>query len=94
MKLVYAWFYYSFYYLLLGSFVSIFIIKFTRKIYLAPLIVNAISGLILFALAKYKIIDSYKASYALYFNYMPTVVSSIFTSLIFLMMKIKENNKK
>lgn len=90
--IILAWFYYSFYYLLLGAFITIFINRLTKKLYIAPLLINAISGIMLIVVAKYNIISAEQATYALYFNYMPTVAISIIINLIlYINKKIKGN---
>lgn len=93
--IILAWFYYSFYYLLLGAFVTLFINRLTKKLYLAPLLINAIASIILFVVAKYNFISPEQATYSLYFNYMPTVAISIIINLIkYQQKKFKGNTKE
>ncbi|WP_068268081.1 hypothetical protein [Caviibacter abscessus] len=69
-----AWFYYSKLYILGSLFVTLLLNRTTDKLYLPPLIINMVSVILLF-------LSTGDRTYALYFNYMPVVTTSIILNL-------------
>lgn len=69
-----AWFYYSKLYILGSLFVTFLLNKTTNKLYLPPLIINMVSVILLF-------LSTGDRTYAMYFNYMPVVTTSIIMNL-------------
>jgi len=72
-----GWFYYSFYYMLFSAFATLMLNRMTKKLWLSPLIINAVSILLLIILVKNNLIADGDATYAMYFNYMPIVFASL-----------------
>ena len=81
-KFIIGWFYYSFYYMLFSAFATVMLNRVTKRLWLSPLIVNAVSigGLLL--LIGNGWIKADDATYAMYFNYMPIVFASVMVNLI------------
>lgn len=77
MTFIMGWFYYSFYYMLLAGFATLILNKVTKRLWLSPLIVNAVSALVLYWAVKNGWISGHRATYAMYFNYMPIVFTSV-----------------
>lgn len=75
-QLIIGWFYYGILYMGLSVFATVMINKVVRKWYITPLIVNAIAISILLFGAKSGFIPAEEQAFALYFIYMPIVVSS------------------
>lgn len=69
-----AWFYYSKLYILGSLFVTFLLNKTTNKLYLPPLIINMVSVILL-------LLSTGDRTYAMYFNYMPVVTTSIIMNL-------------
>ncbi len=80
MFFIFGWLYYSSYYILLGVLVTLMLNRILKKLWLPPLIINAIAVVILIAVIKLGLIDSEAASFAMYFNYVPVVLASIITN--------------
>ncbi|CAM3212074.1 hypothetical protein STFE110948_06185 [Streptobacillus felis] len=79
--IILLWLYYSKLYIL-GSLLITFILnKVTNKLYLPPLIINMVAVIMLF------IIPYQDRTYAMYFNYMPTVVTSALLNLIIYLLR-------
>ena len=78
---------------MLGSIiVTAMLNKVFNKLYIPPLIINAVSIILLFVGIG---LNMKNMTYAMYFNYIPTVMASIFyNSIIFIVRKIKYNAKK
>lgn len=90
LEILVIWMYYSKIYIL-GSIIMTFILNrfFSEKLYIAPLIINMVSVIMIFLL-PYK-----DRSYAMYVNYMPVVLSSILLNLsIYFIRKIEKTSKK
>lgn len=95
IKFIYGWFYYSTYYMLSSAFVTVTLNRVTKRLWLTPLIVNAVSAAILIAAASFGWISGKNASYAMYFNYMPIVFASIVVNIcIGLYRKIEQKIKE
>ncbi len=75
MMIIIGWFYYSKLYILGSLFVTILLNKITDKLYLPPLIINMVSVILLF-------LSTSDRTYAMYFNYLPVVTTSILFNLI------------
>lgn len=75
MIIIIGWFYYSKLYILSSLFVTILLNKITDKLYLPPLIINMVSVILLF-------LSTGDRTYAMYFNYLPVVTTSILFNLI------------
>ena len=75
MMIIIGWFYYSKLYILGSLFVTILLNKITDKLYLPPLIINMVSVILLF-------LPTGDRTYAMYFNYLPVVTTSILFNLI------------
>lgn len=75
--IILAWFYYSSYYILLSILVTWMLNRMLGKLWLSPLIINAIAAIVLIAMVRLNLLDSQRASYALYMNYVPVVLTSI-----------------
>lgn len=78
---VIGWFYYSFYYMLFSVFATLMLNRFTKRLWLSPLIINAVSIVLLILIVKNNWIAGGDATYAMYFNYMPIVFASIVLNL-------------
>ncbi|WP_067140618.1 hypothetical protein [Oceanivirga salmonicida] len=74
--LVFLWLYYSKFYILGSIAVTYMLNKTTDKLYYPPLIINMVSVLMLFILNKEA------RMYAIYFNYLPIVITSIFMNFV------------
>ncbi|WP_156299799.1 hypothetical protein [Streptobacillus canis] len=73
--IVLLWLYYSKLYILGSLLVTFLMNRVTKKLYLPPLIINMVAVIMLF------IIPYKDRTYAMYFNYMPTVVTSALLNL-------------
>lgn len=67
--------------MLASGFITVVLNRVTRRLWLSPLIVNAVSILILLSAASFGWIAQKDATYAMYFNYMPIVFGSIMVNL-------------
>lgn len=86
-----AWFYYSFYYMALSVFATLMLNRATKRLWLSPLIINAVSIIILLILIYQSSISPADASQEMYFTYMPIVFSSLFTNIIvYIIREIKD----
>ncbi|CAM3166445.1 hypothetical protein [Streptobacillus ratti] len=74
--IVLLWFYYSKLYILGSLLFTFFLNKVTNKLYLPPLIINMVGVIMLF------LIPYHSRTYAMYFNYMPIVVTSALLNII------------
>lgn len=72
-------FYYSIFYIIGALVITLLLNKVFKKLYYPPLLINAISVILL--LIAYKL-NLKNMGYALYFNYMPVVSTSIICNLI------------
>lgn len=72
-------FYYSIFYIIGALVITLLLNKVFKKLYYPPLLINAISVILL--LIAYKL-NFKNMGYALYFNYMPVVSTSIICNLI------------
>ncbi len=89
--IILAWFYYSMIYIALGLVVTLVINRLLQKLYLAPLIINAIAAILLFGVAKMHWISEADATFAMYFTYVPVVLTSVITNgTIFIYRRIKQ----
>lgn len=68
--------YYSKFYILGSIIVTYMLNKLTRKLYLPPLFINMISVILLIPIPKED------RMFAIYFNYLPVVITSIIMNLI------------
>ena len=75
-QLVIGWFYYGILYMGLSVLATVMINKVVKRWYITPLIVNAIAIIILIIGANKGFIPEAEQAFALYFIYMPIVVSS------------------
>ena len=92
--IILAWFYYSSWYILLGVLVTLGINHLTKRLYLAPLFINAIAALLLFGVARMELVSREAATYAMYFNYVPVVLTSVITNgIIFIRRRIKQKQE-
>lgn len=76
IKFIYGWFYYSTYYMLASAFMTVALNRVTKRLWLTPLIINAVSVVVLLLAASSGLIPKENATYAMYFNYMPIVFAS------------------
>lgn len=76
VKFIYGWFYYSTYYMLASAFMTVALNRVTKRLWLTPLIINAVSIAVLLLAATSGWIPTENATYAMYFNYMPIVFAS------------------
>ncbi|MFH5836440.1 hypothetical protein ACHAL6_10230 [Proteiniclasticum sp. C24MP] len=81
IKFIYGWFFYSAYYMLASAFMTVALNRVTKRLWLTPLIINAVSIVILLAAASSGWIPEKDATYAMYFNYMPIVFASVAVNL-------------
>lgn len=89
--IILAWFYYSSLYIALGILVTVVINRLTNRLYLAPLLINAIAAIVLFTVVRLGMIGTEAATYAMYFNYVPVVLTSVITNgIIFIYRRIKQ----
>lgn len=72
--MVIGWFYYSWLFMACSVVVTALLNRVFNKLYMPPLVINAVSVVLL--LIAYKM-NMKNMSYALYFNYVPVVISSI-----------------
>lgn len=80
--IILAWLYYSSYYILMAIVITLMMNRLVKKLWLTPLIMNAIASLLLYFSVKLNWITGQDATYAMYFNYMPVILTSIITNLI------------
>lgn len=91
IRIVFAWFYYSSYYIAISILVTLFLNRLSSKLWLAPLIVNAICAVVLIGGVKLGVLSETQATYGMYFNYLPVVITSILTNLsIYIARKLKK----
>ncbi len=74
--IVFLWLYYSKFYILGSIAVTYMLNKTTDKLYYPPLIINMVSVLMLL------LINKENRMYAIYFNYLPIVLTSILTNFV------------
>lgn len=86
-----GWFYYSFYYMALSVFATLMLNKVTKRLWLSPLIINAVSIAILLVLVYTSAISVSGASQEMYFTYMPIVFSSAITNVVLYLSKEIKN---
>ncbi|ACZ01505.1 hypothetical protein [Streptobacillus moniliformis] len=79
--IILLWLYYSKLYILGSLLVTFFLNKITDKLYLPPLIINMVAVIMLF------VIPYNNRTYAMYFNYMPIVVTSVLLNFIIYLFK-------
>ena len=77
-----GWFYYSIYYMLFSVFATLMLNRVTKRLWLSPLIINAVSIVLLIVLVKNNLIADGDATYAMYFNYMPIVFASVLLNFL------------
>lgn len=75
-QMIIGWFYYGIFYMGLSILATHIINKVTKKWYLSPLIINAISIIVLFIGRAINIIPDSEFTFAVYFIYMPIVAAS------------------
>lgn len=80
-KMIIGWFYYSFYYMFFSGVATLMLNRVTKRLWLSPLIINAVSVLLLILLIKNNLIADGDATYAMYFNYMPIVFASVMVNV-------------
>lgn len=80
--IILAWLYYSWYYILLSVLVTLMLNRLFKKLWLPPLLINAIAALLLLYMTRSGMLNQQAASYAMYFNYVPVVLSSIITNIV------------
>lgn len=68
--------------MLASVFVTMMLNRVTKRLWLSPLLVNAVSVIILLAAAGFGWISGENATYAMYFNYMPIVFASIAVNIL------------
>ncbi len=89
-----AWFYYSFYYMVLSVFATLMLNRVTKKLWLSPLIINAVSVIILLLWIYGSSVSAAKASQEMYFTYLPIVFSSAaINCILYLIKNVKKSNK-
>ncbi|MBK2402860.1 hypothetical protein [Erysipelothrix sp. strain 2 (EsS2-6-Brazil)] len=76
-QLIIGWFYYGIVFMGLSVLATFLLNKVTSKRWLPPLIINAVSILLLLGLAAKGLVPSNQQAYALYFIYMPVVAASV-----------------
>lgn len=92
IKFIYGWFFYSTYYMLGSAFMTVTLNRITKRLWLTPLIINAVSVVILLLASSSGWIAQSDATYAMYFNYMPIVFASVCVNMgigIYRIMKVK-----
>ncbi|MDO5089284.1 MAG: hypothetical protein Q4D53_05815 [Leptotrichiaceae bacterium] len=72
--MVIGWFYYGWLFMACSVAVTALLNRVFNKLYIPPLVINAVSVILL--LIAYKV-NMKNMSYALYFNYVPVVIASI-----------------
>lgn len=82
LMFIYGWFYYGFYYFIGGVFATYSLNFLVKKLWLTPLIINAISIVIFLIMVYNNMIAQLDRAYVLYFNYMPIVGGSVFTNFV------------
>ena len=86
--MIIGWFYYGAVFMLGSIIVTAILNKVFNKLYIPPLIINAVSIILLFVGIR---LNMKNMTYAMYFNYIPTVMASIFyNSIIFIVRKIQK----
>lgn len=63
--------------MLFSVFATLMLNQVTKRLWLSPLIINAVSIVLLIVLVKNNLIADGDATYAMYFNYMPIVFASV-----------------
>lgn len=80
--------------MLFSVFATLMLNRVTKRLWLSPLIINAVSIVLLILLVKNNLIADGDATYAMYFNYMPIVFASVLVNcLIALKRKIIKTKK-
>lgn len=92
--IILAWFYYSFYYILIGILITLVMDRLLKNLWLTPLLINAIAVILLLTVTKLGWIDRRAATYAMYFNYVPVVLTSIITNLVVYLRSRNRKGKK
>lgn len=91
IRIFFGWFYYGIYYMAISLVVTLFLNRLTSKLWLPPLIINAICVIVLIGGIKFQMISAEQATFGVYFNYLPVVSTSIVTNLVlFIIRKLKE----
>ena len=86
--IIIGWFYYGIFFMAGSVIITALLNKVFHKLYIPPLIINAVSALLL--IIGFKMGFS-NMGYAMYFNYIPVVVASITYNLtVFIVRKIKK----
>lgn len=86
-----GWFYYSFYYMVLSVFATLMLNRVTKRLWLSPLIINAVSIIILLIMVYGSLIGPAEATQEMYFTYMPVVFSSALTNvMVYIIRKTKK----
>lgn len=89
-----AWFYYSFYYMALSVFATLMLNRVTKNLWLSPLIINAVSIVILLLWIYSSSVPAADASQEMYFTYLPIVFSSVVTNFVlYLIRRFKKSNR-
>lgn len=81
MEIILAWLYYSKIYILGSLAITHVLNKAFKKLYIAPLLINMVSVILLF------LVDENARTYAMYFSYMPVVISSILLNITIYFLK-------
>ena len=86
--MIIGWFYYGIWFMAGSIIVTSLLNRVFTKLYIPPLIVNAISAMILLIGFKLGLPNM---GYAMYFNYMPVVFASVmYNFIIFIIRKLKK----
>ncbi|MDO5061776.1 MAG: hypothetical protein Q4D77_01250 [Peptostreptococcaceae bacterium] len=92
--IIFAWLYYSSYYILISILITLVMNRLLNKLWLTPLLINAIAALLLLTVTNVGWIDREAATYAMYFNYVPVVLTSIVTNLVIYIRRKYKKDKK
>ena len=86
--MIIGWFYYGILFIIGSIVVTALLNRVFNKLYIPPLIINAVSVILLFIGLK---LNMKNPGYALYFNYIPTVAASItYNFTIFIVRKLQK----
>ena len=81
VQLFVGWFYYGIIYMGLSILATFMLNKVVKKLWLVPLLINAIAIVLLLIGAKMNFVPYEEQAFALYFVYMPIVFASIIFNL-------------
>ncbi|MCQ9209452.1 hypothetical protein [Granulicatella seriolae] len=81
-QLIIGWFYYGIFYMGLSIAATLMINRAVKKLWLSPLLINALAILILLGSRALNLIPESSVGFSIYFVYMPIVVASVFCNLV------------